>query len=68
MIISGHGKGKFAIRNRSDLLVIKTIKHDFGDLYCGLSYPEQKLVVLGMWNNIVEFDFESMKITKNVKA
>ena len=28
-------------------------------------YPEQKVVVLGISNNLVEFDFESMEITKN---
>ena len=57
MIISDHVRDKFTIRNRSDLSVIKTIEHDFGYLRCGLYYPEQKVVVLGIDKNLVEFDF-----------
>ena len=68
MIISDHGKNVFTIRNRSDLSVIKTIEHDFGYLSCGLYYPEQKVVVLGIDYHLIEFDFEQMKITKNVKT
>ena len=66
MIISDHGENKFAIRNRSDLSIINTIEHEFGFLFSGLCYPEQKVVVLGIWNNLVEFDLEKMIITKNV--
>ena len=40
MIISDHGKNKFAIRNRSDLSVVKTIEHNIEYLRCGLYYPE----------------------------
>ena len=68
MIISDHGKNKFTIRNREDLSVIKTIEHEFGYLNCGLCYPEQKLVELVISNNLVEFDFETMKITKNIQS
>ena len=48
MIISDHEKNKFTIRNRSELTVIETIKHKFGYLNCGLNYPDQKLIVLGI--------------------
>ena len=69
MIISDHEFNKFTIRNRSDLSVIKIIKHNFGELNCGLYYPEQNVVVLGISKNLVEFDFEEdMKITKNYKT
>ena len=37
-------------------------------MYCGFCSPEKKVVVLGLDQNIVEFDYEKMKITKNVKA
>ena len=60
MIISDHDIHKFTIRNRSDLSVIKIISHNFGYLFCGLYYSEQKVLVLGMMENLVEFDFESM--------
>ena len=66
MFISDHGKNKFSIRNRSDLKIIETIEHDFGFLYCGLYYPDQKVVVLGTHKCLVEFDFEKMEITKHV--
>ena len=57
MIISEDYGGKLTIRNRSDLSVIKTIKHNYGYLYCGLYFPEQKVVMLGMSKSLVEFDF-----------
>ena len=68
MIISDYGRDKFSLRNREDLSVIKTIKHTFGFLRNGLYYPEQKVVVLGIDNKLVEFDLENMKIIKNVKT
>ena len=37
-------------------------------MHCGLHYPEQNVAVLGIDYNLVEFDFEKMKITKNVKS
>ena len=56
------------IRNREDLSVIETVKHDFGELWCGLCYPEKLVVVLGIENNLVEFDFDKMKITKKIET
>ena len=35
-------------------------------LNCGLCCPERKVVFLGISYNLVEFDLENMKITKNV--
>ena len=58
MIISDNAEHKFTIRNRQDFSVIKTIEHEFGKLYCGIYYLEQRVVVLGIENNLVEFDFE----------
>lgn len=60
MIISEDVNNKFTIRNRKDLSILKTIEHDFGQLKCGLCYPEKKVVVLGIFTNIVEFDYEKM--------
>ena len=41
--------------------------HKFnGYLNCGLYYPEQKLVVMGIDKNLVEFDLDKMNFTKNV--
>lgn len=66
MIISSDGKNKFAIRNWEDLSVIKIFELNFGDyLCCGLCFPDQKLVVLGMFTNLVELNFEKMEITKS---
>ena len=45
-----------------------TVKHNFGLLHCGLYYPEQKTVVLGIEQNLIEFDFEKMEIARNIKA
>ena len=66
MIISGDAYNKFMIRNRKDLTEIKTVEHNFGCLYCGLCYPEQMIVVLGINNKLVEFNYEQMIITKYV--
>ena len=33
---------------------------------CGLCYQEQNVVLMGISNNLVEFDLEKMKIIKNV--
>ena len=70
MIISNDIENNFTIRNRKDLSVIKTINHDFGFLYCGLCYSEQNIVMLGIGNNIVEFDYEEniMKMIKYVRT
>ena len=37
-------------------------------MLCGLCYPEQKVVFLGINNNLVELDLEKMEITMNVKT
>ena len=68
MIISDDVINKFTVRNSKNLSVIKTIGHKFGSLRCGLCYPEQKVVVLGINDNLVEFNYEEMKIIKNVKT
>ena len=57
MIISSEKDNKFIIRNRKDLSIIKIIEHDFGYLYSGLCYPDQKVVVLGIGCNIIKFDY-----------
>ena len=57
MIISDDASNTFKIRNRTDLSVIKTIRHGFGRLYNGLCYPENKVVVLGLGVNLVKFDY-----------
>ena len=66
MIVSGDMENKFQIRNRKDLSIIKTIEHEFGWLLCGWSYPSQKHLILGMDNNIVEFNYEKMTFSKNM--
>ena len=58
MIISDNFENKFQIRNRKDLSVIKTISHKFGWLKCGLCYPEEKVVIIGIGANLIEFDLE----------
>ena len=58
MIITSDLNSKFTIRNRRDLSVIKTVEHLFGDLKCGICYPEQKLVLLGINRNLIKFDYE----------
>ena len=68
MIISDHDLNKFTIRNRSNLSVIKTIHHRFGHLWYGFYHPGQKIVTLGISDNLVEFDFEKMKFTKKTKT
>ena len=68
MLISHDGSNKFSIRNSSDLSVINTIEHEFGSLLCGLYYQEQNVVVMGIENNLAEFDFQKMKITNNFKT
>ena len=45
----------------------KDCEHNFGYLRCGYSYPEQNIVVLGIKNNLVEFNFEKMEITKSLR-
>ena len=63
MIISGDEWNKFTIRNSWDLSVIKTVEHEFGNvLNCGLCYPNQKIVILGIEQSLVEFNYEMMKI------
>ena len=64
MIISDDFTNKFTIRNRQTLSVMKRVEHDYGCLYCGLCYPEQKVVVLGIGKNLVEFNYELMEFTK----
>ena len=54
------------IRNRYDLSILATIDHNLGSLYCGLCYPEEMVVVLGINNQLVEFDYSLMMITKQV--
>ena len=68
MIISGDIGDKFTIRNRYDLKVLKIVDHNFGYLYCGLYYPEKKNVIMGISYNLIEFDYEQQKITKNVRT
>ena len=68
MILSDDKWDKFAIRNHEDLSIIAIFKHDFGYLWCGLCFPEQKVVVLGISSNIVEFNYEKMKITSNFRT
>ena len=68
MIISNQGLNKFTIRNRLNLSIIATIDHNFGFLNCGLYYPETKGVLLGIEENLVEFDYEKMKIIKHVQV
>ena len=65
MIISEEGVHKFKIRNLKDLKIIKTVEHDYGFLHCGLCYPERKIVVLGISDFLVEFNYESMEITNS---
>ena len=63
MIISGDEWNKFTIRNSWDLSVIKTVEHEFGNvLNCGLCYPNQKIVILGIEQSLIEFNYEMMKI------
>ena len=65
MIISDdHLNNKLTIRNRYDLTVIQTIEHNFGLVQCGLCYPEQNLIILGINKKLVEFNYEQMKITR----
>lgn len=68
MIISDYEWNKFTLRNRKDLSVIKTIEHDFGSLRCGICYSKNKVVILGIGWNLVEYDFEQMKFIKNAKT
>lgn len=58
----------FTLRNRHDLSVINKVSHLFGDLKCGLCYPEEMVVLLGIDDNLVEFNYEQMKIIKNFKT
>ena len=68
MIISDDVANKFTLRNRSCLSVIKTIEHEFGYIRCGMCYPKQRVVLLGINDNLVEFDYKQRKIIKNVKT
>ena len=58
MILSDDCDNKFTIRNRKDLSVIKTIEHDFGSMRCGLCYNDQNVLILGVNENLIEFDYE----------
>ena len=68
MIICNDIVDKFTIRNRKDLSIIRTVEHEYGNINCGLCYPDQTIVVLGIHNNLVEFDYDQMKFTKKVIA
>ena len=37
-------------------------------MYSGLCYSEQKLFILGIGTNLVEFDMDKMEITKNFET
>lgn len=37
-----------------------TIQHDFGTLNCGLCYPKEKVLLLGINDNLVELDYEQL--------
>lgn len=63
MILSEDYSNFFTIRNRRDLSIIKDVFHNYGVINSGLCYPDQKIVVLGINNNLVYFNYESMKIT-----
>ena len=58
MILSDDCDNKFTIRNGKDLSVIKTIEHDFGSMRCGLCYTDQNVLILGIDENLIEFDYE----------
>ena len=68
MIVSDSGLNKFTFRNGSDFSIIKTFDIGKGHLLCGLCYPEQKEVVLGISYNLVVINYEQMKITNSIET
>ena len=62
------GSSKLTLRNRKDLKVIKTIHNKYGLLYCGLNYPEEKIIILGISWNLVRFNYKEMRITEKVNT
>ena len=65
IIISENVKNKFTIRNRKDLSILQTVEHGLGFLRCGITYPDKKIVVLGIGNNLMEFNYEKREFIKN---
>ena len=64
MIISSDLKNELIIRNRLNLSIFKTVYHFFGFLSCGICYPNELIVFLGINYYLVEFDYEKMEIRK----
>ena len=68
MILSGVEMNVLKIRNRQDLSIKKTIEHGFGYLYSGICYSDKSVLLLGIDNNLVEFDYQNNKFTKNIET
>lgn len=51
-------KQRIYSRNKYYLSVIKAIEHNYGFLNCGLCNLKQKIIMLGIGNNIIEFNYE----------